>query len=477
MEYEELNYFIKLTREGITGNVLKSRLQTFAINKTLTKFDGIGIIEAFTGFGKGHLCKDLFIRYRKKFTDNIIVIVPSDNLYEDFVKIGKELELINYYVYVLKGYTMSENPDIVRNCGLLIVDEVHRVCGEMSEYFKNAIPLTTYKRLIGLSATLSFEHKEFLSQYGIKVSFSISITEGTRLNIVPEYKILNVGVELTTNERIDYVKADKYFKSYFKFFNIGDGYNSFELMMACGVGGEELKKVSRAGYDIEYATSNQWAALIAGYHQGLTYKDIKFKGVMAMKAMRDRETVINKAENKIFFLIDALNIISKNNEIRDSENKSLLYSMSFIHDREQIELLEKYTKSKAIGYYSALAKKLKDSILSNFKLGVFYHLLTFKALDEGYDNKKLSIGFNLNYHSKLLNTVQRLGRVIRRDEENPDKQGIFIFVYCTPFIEWDGEENVEIRPNDFKKLPNLQKGMIDVNYLTKEQCLEMLEKL
>lgn len=482
MEYEELNYFIKRVRDGCKGNQLKDELQTFGTNKWL-RSGGIGAIEAFTGYGKSHQCKKVFTRYRAKNNDNIIVIVPSYNLQEDFLSIGRELGLTNYYVYVIKGYTMTDNLDTIRNCGLLVVDELHRCCGEMSEYFKNVIPLTTFKYFLGLSATLSYEHKLFLEQYNIKTIFSINITEGIRLGIVPEYNIYNVGVSLTTEERIAYMKNDDYFKSYFKYFNIGTGHNAFDLMMACAARGEEIKKVASTEEGLVSNTSNQWAAFVSGFFDDLTYKDIKTKAVMAIKSMTERESIVNKAQNKTLFLIRALNSINEVNAKRLELEENPLFTMSFIHDKEQVEDIQKGTRTglhtyTSFGYYSSLAKKVKDSILSNFKLGVFYHLLTFKALDEGYDNKKLSIGFNLYYHSKVLNTIQRLGRIIRKDENNPDKEGIFIFVYCLPFMGLDkNQEAIEVRPADCKRLPKIQKDMTDVTYLTEEQCLEMLKKL
>lgn len=483
MEYEELNYFIRRTREGCTGNTLKGEMQTYGVNKWLKDFNGIGAIEAFTGFGKGFLCKMLFTRFRAKSQEPIVVIVPSYNLQKDFINLGEELQLTNYYVYVIKSYTMSDDTSIIRDSGLLLIDELHRCCGEMSEYFKNVIPLSNYKRLLGLSATLSYEHKEFLKTFGIETVFSVSITEGMRLSIVPEYSVYNVGVNLTQDEKINYIKADKYFKSYFKFFSIGTGHNAFDLMMACGARADESKKVSVTGEGIQTASSNQWAAYVSGFHENTTYKDIKTKAVMAIKNMTERENIVNKAENKVKFLIYALNKLNENNKVRNEIEERPLFSMSFIHDKEQIELIESNTlvglgTPSAKGYYSSLSKGMKNTILDNFRIGIFNHLLTFKALDEGYDNKKLSIGFNLYYHGKILNTVQRVGRVIRQDEDNPDKQGLFIFVYCNPFIESDDNgEPVDIKPADFKKLPKIQKGMIDVNYITEQQCLEMLEKL
>lgn len=473
MEYEELRYYISRLQQGVKGNDLKNEIQDGAINKWLkSPYNGIGVIEALTGFGKTFMCKKLFKRYRTKSNDNIVVIVPNSNLYDDFTKIGKELELDNYYVYIINTYTMSDDTSIIRDCGLLVLDEVHRFCGELSDYFQKAIPLTRCKRLFGLSATLTETNKEFLESFGIKIAFSINLTEGTRLQIVPEYKILNVGVELTDDEKARFIKADTTFKNTFRYFCIGDGYEAYGLMMACATGGEN-KKVKVYG-NLMNGTPTTFANIVATYHPTLDYKGVKTKAFLCNQAIMERKAIIDKAINKIDFLVTAINTIEERNTANEGDE---IYSLSFLHDKEQLEEVTKKTFNRSIGYHSALGVKVRRSILSNFKLGVFKHLLSLKALDEGYDNKKISIGLNMSYHGQLTTTVQRIGRVIRLDEDNPNKKGIFVFIYCLPFISVNDDEVIEIIPNDAKMLPKLQQDNIDIEYITPRKCLEILKNL
>lgn len=474
MEYLELKEFIHL-EEKVKGNQLKDVISTHIINKWLRN-DGIGFIEAFTGFGKTFMCRKLFTRYRAKNNDNIIVLVPNTALYNDFISIGKELHLENYYVYIINSYVLSDK-EIVRECGLLIIDELHRFCSELSDYFKTAIPKTNYNRLLGLSATLEDKHKEFLGQFGIKEIFSINLTEGIRLNLIPEFEVLNVGVDLAEEDRINFIKHDKIFRSTFKYFSL-PAHNSFELMMACSMGQDITPKVTVQGF-ITTASSDSWRNQVLQHtnlYSGLSDKDrllkIKNLAYQCRSSMKMREDIINNSKGKLEALVKIINTITESNKTKEKKD----YSLSFVSSIEQADELEKFSNHKALAYHSKLTAANKRNRLSNYSLGVFYHLLTISALDEGYSNKKINIGINFAYTGKVRTAVQRIGRTIRLDADNPDKNPLFIFLYHLPFYILDDDSDEPILPNDYKKLKTIQQDMFNIKYITLEQCLETIRK-
>jgi len=483
MEYEELKYFVDLNKKGIKTNDLKDKIQDAIITKWLNpklEFKGIGFMQAFTGFGKTYIASKIFKRYRAKFSDNIVVIVPNTNLYNDFVQIGKELGLENYYVYIINTYVMSEDESIVRDCGLCFMDELHRMCSEMSEYFQKAIPMTRFKYFLGVSATLEKKHIEFLEVYNIKEVFTITVAEGMKLEIIPEYSVYNVGVDLTPKEKYDFYKHDKVFKSAFELFKIGGGWDEFDLMMACSMAKGFKSKVNRSigeSNTTEEATSEMWCMLVGeniDSLQGLSNYEIvsriKSKAFIARNAMQDREKIINNSENKKFAVLDILKVIDKRNESKDEKD----YSITFMNSIDRVTEIEQSCGNIGFSYHSKLGTKTKKDRLNKYRQGVFYHLLTIKSLDEGFSERKASIALYEAYSSKVRQTVQRFGRVIRLDEKNPEKKPIAIFLYCNPFIIEDVE--AEILPNDYKKLHSIQKELLNINYINMEKCLEILKR-
>jgi len=480
MEYEELKHFIEVKKAGIEGNALKDKIDTHIINKWLNpkKFNGRGFVQAFTGFGKTYLAGIIFKRYRAKFTDAIVVIVPNSNLLNAFKSLGEELGIDNYYVYVINTYVMSDDESIVRECGLCFMDELHRMCSEMSDYFQKAIPITRSKLFLGVSATLEKKHIEFLETFNIKEVFTITVAEGMKLDIIPDYEIYNVGIDLTQREKVAFYKNDKTFRSGFELFNIGDGWNTFELMMGCArAAGFKCKVTRKFGEttSVEEASSDYWCTIVAQASEsiaGLSQKDainkVRSKAFIVKNAMMERDDIINESEGKLQAVIDILKVIEQNNLNKEQKD----YTITFMDSVKRITHVEQLCNNRAFCYHSKLGVRAKRDRLSLYKQGVFYHLLTVKSLDEGFDEKKASIGILESYSSKERQSTQRLGRFIRLDEKNPNKRPIAIFLYSKPF-EYEEEE---IQTNDFKKLNAVQRDLLNINYITLEKCLEILKR-
>jgi superfamily II DNA or RNA helicase len=480
MEFKKLNEYIKLYEGGIRGNELKSIIQKDATDTWLRK-GGIGYIEAYTGFGKMHLVIPLIKRFRLKYQSNIIVLVPSSKLKEEFVNIGKELQLENYYVYTLNSYTLSEEEDIVRECELLIVDELHRVCNDMSDFFKQSIPKTRYKFGLGLSATLSESNKEFLSIYKWNESFSINLLEARRLELVPDYKVLNVGIELTLDEQAKYYECDNTIKSLFKLFDIGQ-YNSYQLMIGCGLAKGILHKVEKKIGDlttIEELETNRWCTIVAEANE--IFKDlpdnkkiskIKSYAIVLREALTERDKIIKESVNKHQAVLNIINTINKRN--LEAERKD--YSIIFTSNIDKCNAFQKESGLTALAYHSKIPAGRRKNILSSYSRGEFYNLLTVSSLDEGFSMKKLSLAINEGFNSVVRKAKQRTGRILRIDEDNPDKEPLLIYLYCKPFTLVDEGEEIEIKTSDFKKLYNLQKDEIDVEYINLEKCLLILQE-
>ena len=86
---------------------------------------------------------------------------------------------------------------------LIILDEVHHylVGVENSKVFKN----NSYKTILGLSATIDNSLLEELNKVA-PIVYSMDLNTAVDLGLVSNYTILNLGVELTKEERIEYDK-------------------------------------------------------------------------------------------------------------------------------------------------------------------------------------------------------------------------------------------------------------------------------
>ncbi|MFW5847833.1 MAG: DEAD/DEAH box helicase [bacterium] len=81
--------------------------------------------------------------------------------------------------------------------------------------------------------------------------------------------------------------------------------------------------------------------------------------------------------------------------------------------------------------HSGLQKHKREQILTDFKLDKFNILLTTKVLDEGYNLPKLEAAIILASDSTEKQTIQRLGRVLRKK----DTHSHLYLVYCKSTIE------------------------------------------
>lgn len=467
MTNEELQYFIELKNRGITGNELKNKIQTYAINKWLKEFNGRGYIKAYTGFGKSYMTKQVFTRFENKFPErNKGVIVPNSGLLDSFKAMGTELNLKNYYTYIINSYVMGN--DVVKEYGLFVVDELHRVCSEFSEFFKLVIPSTTMDLFLGISATLSKEHEDFLKTYNLHEVFEITLEEGIRLGIASLYTILNIGVDMDIETIEKFKTNERLFTSTFNLFKQIPQYNSMQLALACSMKVGQQSKVERiykGDRYIELRSTDEWVEIVSNY-LGEEPKLIKDTANIFRGSMMSRNNIVNKCKSKIEAVEQLINGFDEG-----------ICSISFLATIDQADSLEKKTHLKALSYHSKIKKSVKTQRLQLFKNGGFNHLLTIKSFDEGQDVPRANVGIDFHFFSNPIQTIQRLGRILRVEEKNPNKKPYFIFIYCKPVYEignTDGMNNFV--PPDYKKMIKLQEEMVNVINTDTQGCLEIINR-
>jgi len=83
-------------------------------------------------------------------------------------------------------------------------------------------------------------------------------------------------------------------------------------------------------------------------------------------------------------------------------------------------------KMKPVMVHSSLPDKERSEALREFKLGKTNIMLATKVLDEGYNLPKIDVGIILAGDSTKKQTVQRLGRVLRKKTKNSNLFQVYV---------------------------------------------------
>ncbi len=431
MTKEQMDKYLTLYKNGVRDNDLKTIMQSDAINATLQDTRG-GAILAYTGFGKGHMVTGIIKRYRVKYSDIVIIVVPTRPLKEEFEKIVLENFLLNVKVYTREGYLAQH----VKKVGLFIVDELHTVCVESAEMFATIIPDTVYDYFFGFSATLEDKHKDFLKKNDILIKYTVNKIDAHRLRLLPEHTIYNIGVDLTTQEQRRYQDNHRPFTTLSQLFQQASEDNSFQVAMICCTKDDMIHTVKgkkRPAREVKQIVARKL---------NMEINEVVSMAFAWKKHMNNLGDIVDNAVRKKILVEE---ILEKFDHL-----KTILFCAS-------IEQAEQYAKEHAnnmICYHSK--SKRRGTLLKAFLDGFMRKIASVEALDMGVDDAKIELGLNIKYTSTALQMVQRIGRVIRKDVDRPDKKAIFVNIYCNPFVVQlqDGDKDV-IKPSDYNKLKDI----------------------
>ena len=392
----------------------KSIIETWVSKKAL------GYVEAATGVGKTYIAV-LAVRLcnERHPGKQINVVVPTSKLSDDWTGYwygkGKkkkwikghieEYKLNNVNVFVVNTYIKSQH-----ECALLVLDECHRYSNEKSDTFKTVIQRTKFNWLLGLSATLDFNHKAFLNSKGVSSCGRITAKEAMDNGWISPYKVLCVPIELGEEDRERYEKMHKEFNKHFAMFNF-----DFEVAMSCVVSPlsrETLAK--RLGWDIkrvEAATFN-WN-----------------------RNMRLRKEFLYHIDSKIQAAIEIANYLK-------------MQTIIFGQSQKGADAIGESLGSECVVYHSKLkAAERKEAIkkLTDGRTKVKY-ISSCKALEEGFNVEGLELAITWSRTSKTLRATQSLGRIARFVEGKTAYQ-IELYVPNTQDQKWltsslKGQSNV-----------------------------------
>ena len=386
---------------------IKDRIQKEAVNAWYLA-DCKASIEFATGVGKtrvGVLAAGWVVKQKPKA--RVLIITPTQTIRdlawaEEFVKWGAN-DIFDYNVECL--CIQSAYKLVGEHYDMVICDEIHNFLypedAEEYEYFK-FFENNTYDKILGLSATIDKSLLKCLDTIA-PIVMSIDTNKALDLGLVSPFKIYNIPVDMTIEERLEYSKQDKEFKATFEVFD-----NNLNTMFAC------LKnKVTFRGH------------LVRRYHVNASdrnacddiFNKYKSYAVRCNAAMRKRKSIIYDSEAKLSAIESIIKMFGKH------------YGVIFNQTADFADRVGELIGDTCIVEHSKIKpKKKRVDNLNKFKDGrsKVCHISTVKSLNEGANLPRVDFIIIASGTSKLRDFTQRAGRSIRLED---GKEAMIVRLY------------------------------------------------
>ena len=360
---------------------IKDREQKKALN-AWAKAGFCGSVIAGTGFGKSRiavLAIDHILKQNSRSNKKAaLILVPTVQLQEQFREEFSKWNLANCLDRVEILCYQSAYKLIGHHYDIVVCDEIHLgLSEEYRKFFKNNI----YDSLLCMTATLpeEEEYKNILMKIA-PVIYKISLDECVSLGIVAPYIIECVPVKLTIIEQAEYKNVNNTFVKWKYALGHFDAFDNAKSIMKNSNASPQDKKAAALFY----------------------------------KAIRERKAIVDFAANKVTeFQKLVLSNLNKKILVFSGANK-------FTDD------LCKAALPLALAYHSGKTKKQKETALQKFRDNEINVLCSTKALNQGLDVPDANMGIICGITSKSLSMIQRVGRLLRFQE---DKIGKIIILY------------------------------------------------
>ena len=347
-----------------------------------------GCVLAGTGFGKTRVMVNSIISKSKEELGPVLILVPFEHLKtrfkDEFIKVlGEEIgtQFVEDHCHMYCYASISKlNP---ADYEIVVCDEVHLgltdKCMEFYAEFKGP------KMMCTATIPEDGEYRKRLINL-VPLAYKITIDKCVELGIVAPYSIECVELSLTPKEQKMYNQVNKNF-GYWK---------------------------SQLGIDA-FTMAN---AILASKSKGRYSKEDYAAATGFFRAIRQRKGIVDHAERKITAAKAFSDIVS------DYDGRMLVFG----GDNAFTDAISEGIEGSVI-YHSKKTKKQRELALQQFKDGESHVLCSTKALNQGLDIPDASIGLVCGLTSKALTMIQRVGRLVRIDPNDPDKSGRVVVLY------------------------------------------------
>lgn len=366
-----------------------------------------GTLQWCTGVGKTRAALTAVKGFLTKNSGKIIVVVvPTDHLKLQWISELNKYRLLEY----VRVEIINSAIKIDSHVDFLILDECHRIPSEtFYEVFKQRNP----SMVLGLSATFSrLDGRHELLDKFCPVCDVISIKEAIDnkwLSPYKEYKVI-----ITPDDIEEYRQLNKTFNEMFAIFNF-----DFELAMNC--------------------LTNIVKRRVYAKKMGIPASDMDGIVFSWQRALKGRKAYVMNHPKKL-----------------ELTRKILAYRQ----DKKAITFSATIAQAEKIGggyvVHSKQTKKKNRISVEEFSQLPFGVMHTAKSLDEGADIKGLNLAIILSNTSSQTQKTQRLGRVIRF-EEDKEAEVFTLIIKGTMEEHWfntstSGKEYIEITESELDEI-------------------------
>ncbi len=374
-----------------------------------------GVVEAVTGAGKTHVGLAAIAQHLGEGW-RVVVLVPSVHLLNQWVdKIKRHLKgdcglsfrvgrlgdgcaasLMQCDVLVSiaqSAYRRELNSDRQRT--LLIADECHRYGAE-----KWSLALESgFERRLGLTATYERddEGSETLDRFFNGICKSVNYEEALSEDIIAHFKIALIGVRFSDEEMNRYNYLDRQARQFRKALC-----SRFDVPAAPF--GDFMRAVNRLR---KSAATGDGASLAGKYLQVFNQRRQLLAGASAkLERMADLNDAVARAERTILFA----------QTTKTAEEAVRRLSQRGIHG----EVL-----------CAAMDQDERDRVFQRFQNGTLKAVVAPLLLDEGVDIPEVDLAIVLAASRTRRQMVQRMGRILRKKEDDRLARLAVLFVEAT----------------------------------------------
>lgn len=275
---------------------------------------------------------------------------------------------------------------------LLIADECHHYISGQNQLIFEFLPyIKEYEShffSLGLTATLPAgrTEKELCAVLGKKV-FSYGMSEASASHTISKYDVFHIELAFRVDERAEYDELTEQLRLiYAKLLHrdplLGDLDNKERF--------EQLKRLS--------GSKDPETARMAAAYMGLTFK---------------RKNLVCLASARTLCVCRLVSLLAD----RWTPGERILIFGERICQADDLFLQLSVQYPGRVGrYHSKMGVQANKNALERFRSGELRILITCKSMDEGIDVPDASIGIILSGTSTQRQRVQRLGRIIRKQE-------------------------------------------------------------
>lgn len=364
------------TERVLASRKIKSVVQREA-EDAFIRLGSWGCIYAATGVGKSKIPIDILHDYYDQ-THKVLLVVPTEKLRDEGWRDEfKKWECDMIYNNIVESTCYASLANIIgEEYDLVILDEIHNVTDNNSEFFKNNV----VKACIGLTATRPKDptKKAILKQLELDPVYELGLDEAVKLGITAPYDITIVTMTLDGDKK--YLKAGNAAKGT-SFLQTEKEKYAF-LTRVCFAAPSKFSFINRMQFIYNLESKKEVAKLI-------------LKNVIP----EDLKTLIFCGSVDQAIDVCAYRYYSKPTAPKEENKKTGKKTKDY--ERK----LAKY--SKAIENYP------KDTDYNLFKNNLINRMSCCEALNEGENIPDIDVEFIIQLNANDKDLLQRMGRSLR----------------------------------------------------------------